>query len=160
MHDALVVGRGQRIGDAGSNVERLADGHRPAPDPRGQVLAGHQFHRQEHEVVLRVQTVHGGDVGVVERGECAGLALEAGTALGIGGQRLGQHLDGDLAAQRRVERLPDHAHAALAELVDDAVVQQGLAGFDGQPWILRDGGYSNESFFLWRGVSWDQRTGI
>ena len=36
---------------------------------------------------------------------------------------VGQHLDGHLAIERGVDRLPDHAHPALADLLDDAVVQ-------------------------------------
>ena len=55
-----------------------------------------------------MRPVDPGDVGVVQRGQKLRLAVEG-----------------------RVDGAPDDAHPALAELVDDAVVQQGLAGLDG-----------------------------
>ena len=38
----------------------------------------------------------------------------------------------NLDREVRVQRLPDHAHAALPELLDQAVVSQGSAGFERQ----------------------------
>ena len=49
------------------------------------------------------------------------LALEAGQALGIGGDRLRQHLERDVAAEPRVGRAVDLAHAARAEGRHDGV---------------------------------------
>jgi hypothetical protein len=45
---------------------------------------------------------------------------------------VGQDLEGDLAVQGRVEGLPDHAHAAFADLFDQAVVEELLTGGDRQ----------------------------
>ena len=44
--------------------------------------------------------------------------------------RLGHELQSHVAAQARVLGLPDDTHAALADLFDQAVVRQLLAGFD------------------------------
>ena len=44
--------------------------------------------------------------------------------------RLGQHLQCNLAPELRVLGLPDHAHPALADLLDQAVVEQLLSGLD------------------------------
>ena len=57
---------------------------------------------------------------------CA-FALEAGQSLWVFGYFVGQELQGDKAVQLYVLGLVDHAHAAAAQLLDDAVVRDGLA---------------------------------
>ncbi len=137
MDDAGLVSRLEGGGDLQRDVDRLGRRERPALQPLGEVLAGDQLHREEAQRRLGsgrgllVQAVDRGDVGVVEGGEQLGLALEAGQPLGVAGERVGEDLDGDLAVEGRVEGLPDHAHAALADLLDQAVVKQVLSGFDG-----------------------------
>jgi len=56
------------------------------------------------------------------------FALEARHALGVVGYGLGQHLDGDVAAEGHVGRAPDHAHPTLADLLDEAIVREIAAG--------------------------------
>ncbi len=58
--------------------------------------------------------VNRGDVGMVERGQDARLALEARQPVGIRGEHRRQHLDRDLAPEPRVARAIDLAHAAGA----------------------------------------------
>ena len=48
--------------------------------------------------------------------------------VGVGGERRGQHLDRDLAAEPRVARAVDLAHPAGAERRDDLVGPQASAG--------------------------------
>ena len=55
------------------------------------------------------------DVRVVERREDLRFALEAREAIGIGGERVGQDLERDVAIQLRVARAIHLAHAAGAE---------------------------------------------
>ena len=71
------------------------------------------------------------DVGMVQGGDGPRLTLETRAALRIGGHPLGQDLQRNLATELRVLGLPDHTHPALADLLDQAVVVQLLAGFDG-----------------------------
>ena len=52
---------------------------------------------------------------MIERGEHLRLALEAREAIGIGGERLGQDLDRDVAPELRVARAVDLAHPAGPE---------------------------------------------
>ena len=52
---------------------------------------------------------------MVERAGGPRLLLEAAQALGVGGERGGQHLDRDVAAEPRVAGAVDLAHAARAE---------------------------------------------
>ena len=55
------------------------------------------------------------------------LALEAGQSLRVSGDFIGQELQSDEAAELDVLSLVDHTHPAAAELLDDAVVRDGLA---------------------------------
>jgi hypothetical protein len=48
-----------------------------------------------------LQTVDGGDVRMLQRGEGLRFALEARDPFGISRERLGQHLDRDIAIELR-----------------------------------------------------------
>ncbi len=76
---------------------------------------------------LLVNFVDRADVGMVQRGSGLRFALEAGEGLRVFGNVVGQELQGDEAVQLHVLSLVDHTHAAAAELLDDAVVRDGLA---------------------------------
>ena len=49
---------------------------------------------------------------------------------GIAREARGEDLDRDVAVERRVGRPPDLAHPALADLLDEAVMEEGGAGGD------------------------------
>jgi hypothetical protein len=87
---------------------------------------------------------------MVQRRGGARFPLEALQRLAIAGELGGQKLQGELPAQLGVFGLVDHAHAAASELLEDAVVRNGLAGhrrgrcyensllgkrFQGRPWV-------------------------
>ena len=57
-----------------------------------------------------------------------GLALKPREPLGVGGERLGQDLDRDVAIQLRVACAVDLAHAARAERGQDLVRAEACAG--------------------------------
>ena len=65
---------------------------------------------------------------MVEGGDHLGLSLEQRQSRPIGGHRLGQHLEGDLAIELGVERAVDLAHPSLGELRLDLVVGDPLPG--------------------------------
>jgi len=107
--------------------------------PLAQGLALDVLQRHVGEAVVLAHRVDGHDVGVVEAGGGAGLEEE--TVEGLLGADGGgmQHLERHLAAQLRVPRQVDLAHAAAVEqpqhpeVVDLLVLQQELAG----PAVLR-----------------------
>nr|WP_293258139.1 hypothetical protein [Nannocystis sp.] len=123
VHDALLV-RG---------VKRPADlkDHAPQAGPRlsalalqqgREVLAFEVLHRQEGEALLRVAEVGDvDDVLVVQHRRGAGLLEEAGDDLGAVAVLGGEHLHGELAADRDVLGLVDRAHAALADQLEQAI---------------------------------------
>ncbi len=131
MDDAALVGGFERVGDLAGDGERPSEGKRPAGEALRQGLPRRQLHDQEMDrraVDLGlVQLVDAGDVRVVERRQHLGLALEPGEALGVGGERLGQHLDRHLAVEPGVGGPVHLAHAALAQLGGDREVGKGPA---------------------------------
>ena len=99
MDDARPVRALQRVGDLRAAGEQLGDGQRPALEAPGQGLALQVLHDEVDQVVLGSDVVEGADVGVVQRGDRAGLPLEARARLGGPGQLRGEELDGDHAVQ-------------------------------------------------------------
>ena len=76
-----------------------------------------------------LEPVNLGDIGMVERGEDLGFALEP---YRIRGQRRRQNLDRYVAFQLAVARAVDLAHTAGAERRDDFVGPEAGAGHEGQ----------------------------
>jgi hypothetical protein len=67
---------------------------------------------------------HGNDVGVMQSGRGPGLPAESLEQDRVGVDDWGEDLEGDVPAQRFLNRLVHHAHAAPTEFADDAVVSQ------------------------------------
>ena len=121
MDDVLLVRRFEGLRDLAGDAQRFGQRQGAFQGPAGHVL--------QHQVVGSpglLQAVNSGDVGVVQRRQHPGLALEAGEAFRVFGEALGQDLDGHLAAELAVGGAIDDAHAAGAELLFDAVVAEGL----------------------------------
>src|SRR5579864_2664280 len=86
-----------------------------------------KFHDQEGMGVLLADFVDGADIGMVEGGCGLRLALKAGKCLGVFDDVVGKKLQGDETMEGDVLSLVNHAHSAATELLDDAVVRDGLA---------------------------------
>src|SRR5262249_46029025 len=67
----------------------------------------------------------GRDVGMVQRREDFGLALKTEEPLGVRGQSLRQHLEGDLPLQIAVDRTIDFAHTTRADPGGNLVRSEG-----------------------------------
>ena len=93
----------------------LVERQRAARDPLRQVLTLDQLHHERPRVARTLEAVDLGDVGMIERRQRLGLALETRQPLGVAGNRRRQRLQRDVAAQRRVARPIDLAHPAGAE---------------------------------------------
>ena len=115
MDDAALVGLLERLGDLLRRGERVVERQRAALEPRRQVLSGDELQHQEQHALRLLEPVDGGDVRVIERREQLRLAAEAGEAIGIPGEHLGQELESDVAREPRVPRPPHLAHPAGAD---------------------------------------------
>ena len=106
MHDAFFVRGLERVGDLPGVLERRFKRQRAF-----ERIALDQLHDQGvpfHSVDLR-------NVGMVERSQDLGLALEAGHALAVAGKGFGQHLERNVALQPGIFGAIDLAHAARAD---------------------------------------------
>ena len=121
MHDPLLVRGLERLGDLHRDGERRFERQGSARDPLGQRLPFDELHHQEVTAAGLLQPVERGDVGMIERGERLGFALEPRHAIGIGGDGVEQQLHGDAASELRIARAIHLAHPAGAERVDDLV---------------------------------------
>jgi hypothetical protein len=83
------------------NLGRFIDRQRPARQALGEVLAGHELHREEIDrrvIDMRaLEAVDMGDVRVIERRQHTRLALEARQAIGVIGHLGREHVDRDIA---------------------------------------------------------------
>ena len=78
--------------------------------------------------VIRVlEAVNGCDVGMIELGQEFGFPLKSGQPLGVLGELLRQHLDGDFTAQVGVLSTVHFAHASFANFFKNFVVRERLA---------------------------------
>ena len=110
MEDAPLVRRIERAG----NLAGHRASHRRQPSDR----AARDLHVLEHEIA-RPDVVELADVRVVQCGDRPRFLLEAAQPIGIGGKRLGEHLDRDVTPQTRVAGTIYLAHPAGAERRDD-----------------------------------------
>ena len=126
MHDAGAVRR----------VERARHVQHDPPDAigreapvvahlGGEVVPVDEAHRDEERPVLLARLVDGDDVGVLEGGRHARLALEALAELRVGRELGHDDLERHTAAQATVDREVDHAHAAAPDLALDVVGAEG-----------------------------------
>ena len=128
MYDASRMRRRERIGHLDRIVDRLLQ---PQPISRNQPIQGFavdEFHGDEIDATSLVDIVDGDDVRMIERGGGAGFLDEAMFALGIGYLCHMQDFQRDVPVQAGVAGLPDSTHSAIAQLLDDPVVGDGLAG--------------------------------
>ena len=84
------------------------------------------LHGDKRLAVLLADVVNGADVGMVQRRSRLRLALKASEGLRISGHFIRQKFERDKAVQARVFRFVNHTHTAAAQLVDNAVVRNGL----------------------------------
>jgi hypothetical protein len=122
MDDSFLVRRLQSRAGLHRNVERFFERQWARGDFVLHAHAVDEFHCQEP--VLLVDLEDGADVGMVQRRGGLRLAQKALAVLqGMGRKKLQR----DCTPQLRVFSLVDDTHPALAELLEDAVVRDGLA---------------------------------
>jgi hypothetical protein len=77
--------------------------------------------------VLVVNFVDRADIRMIQCRSSFGFALKAAEDLPVFGYLVGQELEGNKPAKLYILGLIYHAHPAATELLDDAVVRNGLA---------------------------------
>ncbi len=139
VDDALAVGLGQPAGHLLGDVGRLVHRQRPALDLAAQGLAVVAGHGEVEPAVLGLAHLEDrAEVGVVERRGRPRLLQEAGLGHRVARQLRRQELERHRAAEPGVLGLVDHAHAAAAQELQDAVgadrpAGEGVAGLRRAP---------------------------
>jgi hypothetical protein len=121
VHHAALVCRRQRLRERDPQVQHARDRQPAGAHQLGEALALDQLHRQEANAVVLLHRVEHHDARMIEARDRPRLALEAGEAIGIARERLGQQLERNLTPEPRVLRPIQLAHAARAERRDDLV---------------------------------------
>jgi len=122
--DALLVRRGHRVRERDGEREEPVESESLLGKNLGEGFPFHPLHGDEVNAVGFLDRVHRHDVGVIESGDGFGLALETGAPLGACGELGREDFQSDFAIELRVLREIDLAHAALSQLLDDAVVRE------------------------------------
>jgi hypothetical protein len=86
-----------------------------------------KLHGDERLPVLLADVMNRADVGVIQRRCGLGFALKTSERLWVSGNLLRQKLESDKAVQPHVLGLVHDTHPAATQLLDDAVVRDGLA---------------------------------
>jgi len=135
VDDPLGVGCIEGIGDFDGERERGIEVHRPALD---RVLEGHAVQKLHYDVglsVLLANVVNGADVGMIQRRGGLRFAPETAQGLRVFGYFVRQKLERNKAIQSRVLGLVHNAHAAATELLDNAVVGDGLPNHERRTYL-------------------------
>jgi hypothetical protein len=120
VHHTAPVRVGERPRDVAQHAGRVGDGERPrAGHAAPQCLALHVAHHEEDDVAVRLDGVHGHDVGVRQSGRRACLTQEALAEVRLTRERRRQQLDRHVPVERQIARENHDAHAAAPELVLD-----------------------------------------
>ncbi len=117
----------ESFGNLAADFQCFFDGKRSLVQPFSERLTFDQLQNQEAFAIGFLQTIDGGDVGMIERCEQLGFTLETGQPLGISGEDVRQNLDGDLSVQVCVFGPVDFAHASCAEFIHNAIVRERCA---------------------------------
>ncbi len=86
-----------------------------------------KFHGNESLAIFLANVVNSADIGMIQRGSGLGLALKTSQGLRVTGDLVRQEFQGHKTVQPGVFGLVNDAHAAATELLDNAVVRDGLA---------------------------------
>ena len=110
MDDTPVVRRLESVAQLACDCQRLIDRQGFSALVLRKRRSRHELH-DDHGLAAGILDAENlSDVGVVERAEHLGFALEARPAIGMAGERVGQHLQRDLALEPCVACPEDLAH--------------------------------------------------
>ena len=126
VDDACSVRGVQRGGDLRAHVEGCVQAQRTGGEPIFQRRALQILHDDERPLVLLADVVDGADVRVVECRCRPRLAREPVQGLAVAREFVGDELESHRTAEPRIFGFVQHAHAACADPLDDAVVRERL----------------------------------
>ena len=127
MHDAFGMSRIERVGDLDTQVNQTVNFEGATQHGFAQSLTFQVLHYDEAQPLMFANFVNGADVGMIQSGSRASFAAKTFQGLRVAGDVVGQEFKGDKAAQRGVLCQVNHTHPTTAELLNNAVMRDGLA---------------------------------
>jgi hypothetical protein len=127
MDDPLGVGGVQRIRELDPELQQFLRLEGLPGDAVLQRLPLQQLHADEGLALVLVDVVDGADVRVIQGGRGPGFTPEPFEGDLVAKELLGQELQCDGSVETGVLGLVDDTHASATELLEDAVVGDGLA---------------------------------
>jgi len=112
---------GQAVSDADEQIDALPPRALLSSRPRLERAAVDKFGDEVRPPIQIAYIVHGEDVGMIERGEHVGLALQAGEAIGIRHEEWRQDFDRHIASQLGVPSAVHITHPTGAHQFHDVV---------------------------------------
>jgi hypothetical protein len=128
VNDALLVRGFERLRNLLRDRQRFIKWNRPLRNAVSQRWSLDQLHDEGLHTVRLLQTVHVGNVGMIERGEDLRLSPESSESVRIRRKRVGKDLQGIVSLERDVPRSPDLTHPALANQDGDFIGTEANAG--------------------------------
>lgn len=128
MNDADLVRGFEGLGDLARDGKGIVERQGAAGDALREILVLDALHHQGIEAAALLETENLRDVGMVEGRQRLRLALEAHQAIGIAGNRFGQHLQRHVAIELGVAGAIHLAHPAGSEQGDHVVGADAGAG--------------------------------
>jgi hypothetical protein len=135
MNDPFSVCGVEGICDLDSQRQNQFGLHRSPSNTVLQSQPVQVLHRDECFAVLVINFVNRADIGVIQCRGSFGFALKAAEGLRVFGYVVGQELEGDEATELHILSLVDNTHPAAAQLLQNAVVRDGLADHPGDAWL-------------------------
>jgi len=114
MDDALGMGHGKRLRDGQANLTGFAPRNSRLTQTLTDGLSLQQLHHGEAHALGVANIVNRQDVGMRQRRDGLGFALETQQRVGVLGELFRENLDGYIALQAEVARAVDFTHASGA----------------------------------------------
>src|ERR1035438_5823365 len=127
MNDARRMRRIECVGDLNGKRQEQIGFEGTSGDAVRQHYAIQILHGDERPPVLFTDVINRADIWVIECGGGLRFAAKTGENRRVAGNFFGQEFESDKKLQPRVFRFVDHPHTADTQLLDDAVVRDGLA---------------------------------
>ncbi len=128
MDDAGAVRRGDRIGDLSQELEPSLERQAAAGEGLPEGDAFDLLHRDEVHALLLADVVDRDQVGMIECRRRSRLAGEPRNPLRIRDRVGSENLEGDVPAERGVDRVVHVSHPAAAEQQQDLVATDRPSG--------------------------------
>jgi hypothetical protein len=121
MDDPLVMSGFERLGRLFRDGQRFIERDGAFVDTLREIVALDKFHHERGQTAVLFESVDGGDVRMIQRGEDLGFALKTGHAVRVMREFGREDLQRDITIELGVPRAVDLPHAAGAKRGEDLV---------------------------------------